>query len=285
MLIVTVDNAESTTSINAAVVKILILVGFTRGLRRNETRETTIALLLISIRSMDYLCRFILSSVFDSFVSRWILLNPEDASTFPMVLVQIPMCNERKMNNIESGSKTEMGRKGEGGEGNSGFIPFLPIQLVTPPCFAKHSGTRNTQHEGGNLVSTLSCRCSSRSTLFCTSFLCAFSSSRAADKKQLLKAVEHLNVVPDSITIGGAFRAFSKESFVQLKHRIEEVITKQASVHRCTAKVTFDEKSTYPVVFNDKELHEHFRQVAEKMLGVQNIAEARVLMGAEDFAF
>ncbi|KAE8722007.1 IAA-amino acid hydrolase ILR1-like 1 [Hibiscus syriacus] len=93
------------------------------------------------------------------------------------------------------------------------------------------------------------------------------------------------NVIPDSVTIGGTFRAFSKESFVQLKHRIEEVITKQTSVQRCTAKVTFDEKYTYPVVFNDKELHEHFRQVAGEMVGVQNVAEARVLMGAEDFAF
>lgn len=31
------------------------------------------------------------------------------------------------------------------------------------------------------------------------------------------------NVIPDSVTIGGTFRAFSKESFKQLKQRIEEV--------------------------------------------------------------
>lgn len=31
------------------------------------------------------------------------------------------------------------------------------------------------------------------------------------------------NVIPDTVTIGGTFRAFSKESFMQLKHRIEEV--------------------------------------------------------------
>lgn len=33
------------------------------------------------------------------------------------------------------------------------------------------------------------------------------------------------NVIPDSVTIGGTFRAFSRESFMQLKQRIEEVIT------------------------------------------------------------
>ncbi|CAA2959191.1 IAA-amino acid hydrolase ILR1-like 4 [Olea europaea subsp. europaea] len=31
------------------------------------------------------------------------------------------------------------------------------------------------------------------------------------------------NVIPDSVTIGGTFRAFSKESLIQLKQRIEEV--------------------------------------------------------------
>ena len=31
------------------------------------------------------------------------------------------------------------------------------------------------------------------------------------------------NVIPDSVTIGGTFRAFSKESFLRLKQRIEEV--------------------------------------------------------------
>lgn len=31
------------------------------------------------------------------------------------------------------------------------------------------------------------------------------------------------NVIPDSVTIGGTFRAFSKESFQQLRQRIEEV--------------------------------------------------------------
>jgi IAA-amino acid hydrolase len=31
------------------------------------------------------------------------------------------------------------------------------------------------------------------------------------------------NVIPDSVTIGGTFRAFSKQSFNQLKQRIEQV--------------------------------------------------------------
>ncbi|KAM2313536.1 hypothetical protein ACFX1S_026688 [Malus domestica] len=95
------------------------------------------------------------------------------------------------------------------------------------------------------------------------------------------------NVIPDSVTIGGTFRAFSKESFMHLKQRIEEVITRQASVQRCNATVLFNEKEKpfYPVVVNDKDLHQHFLNVAGDLLGPRNILEKPPLMGAEDFAF
>lgn len=95
------------------------------------------------------------------------------------------------------------------------------------------------------------------------------------------------NVIPDSITIGGTFRAFSKESFNQLKLRIEEVITRQASVQRCNVTIIFDTdlRPFYPVTTNDKDLHEHFRKVARDMLGVENILDRKPSMGAEDFSF
>ncbi|KAB1209287.1 IAA-amino acid hydrolase ILR1-like 4 [Morella rubra] len=95
------------------------------------------------------------------------------------------------------------------------------------------------------------------------------------------------NVIPDSVTIGGTFRAFSKESFIQLKQRIEEVITKQASVQRCNATVTFNEKEKpfIPVTINDQDLHKYFQKVTGDMLGSQKIIEMQPLMGAEDFSF
>lgn len=37
---------------------------------------------------------------------------------------------------------------------------------------------------------------------------------------------EAFNVIPDSVTIGGTFRAFSKESLLQLKQRIEKVLSR-----------------------------------------------------------
>ncbi|GMN50686.1 hypothetical protein TIFTF001_019839 [Ficus carica] len=96
------------------------------------------------------------------------------------------------------------------------------------------------------------------------------------------------DVISDSVTIGGTFRAFSKESFIQLKQRIEEVITRQASVRRCNATVIFSsdgEKHFYFVTINDKRLHENFQNVAEQMLGTKSIKEMKPEMGAEDFSF
>ncbi|XP_073007858.1 IAA-amino acid hydrolase ILR1-like 1 [Typha latifolia] len=94
------------------------------------------------------------------------------------------------------------------------------------------------------------------------------------------------NVIPDSVTIGGTFRAFSKQSFFQLKRRIEEVIVAQATVQRCNATVTFlpEKHPFFPATINNKDLHEHFKKVAEEILGPENARDMQPLMGAEDFA-
>ncbi|PWA94912.1 IAA-amino acid hydrolase ILR1-like 4 [Artemisia annua] len=95
------------------------------------------------------------------------------------------------------------------------------------------------------------------------------------------------NVIPDDVTIGGTFRAFSKEGFIKLKRRIEEVIISQAGIHRCNASVDFNEieNPMFPPMVNDKDLHGHFQRVSSDMLGAKSILEATPLMGAEDFAF
>ncbi|ONK69214.1 uncharacterized protein A4U43_C05F20530 [Asparagus officinalis] len=95
------------------------------------------------------------------------------------------------------------------------------------------------------------------------------------------------NVIPDSITIGGTFRAFSKESFSQLKQRIKEVIVSQASVQRCTATVDFlnGKYPFFPVTTNSENLHNYFQKVAVDMLGTENVRLRLPMMGSEDFSF
>lgn len=95
------------------------------------------------------------------------------------------------------------------------------------------------------------------------------------------------NVIPDSVTIGGTFRAFLKESFMQLRQRIEEVVTGQAAVQRCKAVINFleNEKPFFPPTINDKNLHDYFRVVASDVLGIDKVKDMQPLMGSEDFAF
>ncbi|KAJ1687828.1 hypothetical protein LUZ63_019218 [Rhynchospora breviuscula] len=95
------------------------------------------------------------------------------------------------------------------------------------------------------------------------------------------------NVIPDSVTIGGTFRAFSKESFMQLRQRIEEVIVRQASVQRCNATVDFltNTHPFFPPTINNPSLHAHFEKVASDIVGPTNVREKPPVMGAEDFAF
>ncbi|XP_076932075.1 IAA-amino acid hydrolase ILR1-like 1, partial [Bidens hawaiensis] len=95
------------------------------------------------------------------------------------------------------------------------------------------------------------------------------------------------NVIPDSVTIGGTFRAFSKETFMQLKQRIEEVIVGQATVHRCNATVRFGSKDKpfFPATINNAGLHEFFQKVAGNTLGTNNVKEMSPLMASEDFSF
>ncbi|KAL1293075.1 IAA-amino acid hydrolase ILR1-like 4 isoform X2 [Arachis hypogaea] len=95
------------------------------------------------------------------------------------------------------------------------------------------------------------------------------------------------NIIPDTVTIGGTFRAFSKEGFKQLQQRIEQVIIGQAAVHRCNATVDFlqEEKPFYPATINNGDLHKHFLDIATKSLGIQKFNEMRPSMGAEDFSF
>ncbi|CAL0332412.1 unnamed protein product [Lupinus luteus] len=95
------------------------------------------------------------------------------------------------------------------------------------------------------------------------------------------------NVIPDSVTIGGTVRAFTKESMMQLRRRIEQVIIGQAAVQRCNATVSFLDKENpyFPPTVNTDDLHDYFKSVAGSVLGVGKVKEIQPMMGSEDFSF
>ncbi|KAJ6850318.1 putative IAA-amino acid hydrolase ILR1-like 1 [Iris pallida] len=96
-----------------------------------------------------------------------------------------------------------------------------------------------------------------------------------------------LDSVPDTVIIGGTFRAFTKRSLDVLKQRIEEVIEGQATVHRCTAKLEFFERDHPPIppTVNDERIYETALQTSREIVGEDHTRIAPRLMGSEDFAF
>lgn len=66
-----------------------------------------------------------------------------------------------------------------------------------------------------------------------------------------------------------------------------KIIEAHAMVHRCTATVDFkeDKLKPYPATVNDEGMYNHAREVAETMLGQDNVNRVASIMGAEDFAF
>ncbi|KAL9396132.1 hypothetical protein Peur_010385 [Populus x canadensis] len=97
----------------------------------------------------------------------------------------------------------------------------------------------------------------------------------------------NLDMIPETVVLGGTFRAYSNTSFYQLLQRIKEVIVEQASVFRCSATVDFFEKEStiYPPTVNDDHMYEHVRKVATDLLGPTNFRVVPPMMGAEDFSF
>ncbi|GLT69515.1 hypothetical protein SLA2020_416610 [Shorea laevis] len=97
----------------------------------------------------------------------------------------------------------------------------------------------------------------------------------------------NLDMIPDTVVLGGTFRAFSNTSFYQLLQRIKEVIVEQSSVYRCSAMVDFfeNEYTIYPPTVNDEKMYEHVRQVAIDLVGPTNFRVVPPMMGAEDFSF
>ncbi|XP_058189691.1 IAA-amino acid hydrolase ILR1-like 6 [Rhododendron vialii] len=98
---------------------------------------------------------------------------------------------------------------------------------------------------------------------------------------------ENIDGIPETVILGGTFRAFSNASISQLLKRIEQVIVDQARVFRCSATVDFfeNEYTIYPPTVNDERMYEHVRKVAVDLVGAENFRVVPPMMGAEDFSF
>ncbi|CAI9768026.1 unnamed protein product [Fraxinus pennsylvanica] len=102
----------------------------------------------------------------------------------------------------------------------------------------------------------------------------------------IMQGGNSFNIIPESATIVGTFRAISRKNFYALRKRIEEVIKGQSAVHRCSAEIEFDGDGhpNLPPTINDERVYEHVQKISSLVVGEGNTELAPPFMASEDFA-
>jgi amidohydrolase len=91
------------------------------------------------------------------------------------------------------------------------------------------------------------------------------------------------NIVPGSLTIDGTLRTFNEELRARLHDLLPVICARVAGEMGGTVDVRIVKGS--PVVKNDPELTARMRAMAVNLVGMENVVDMDIRMGAEDFAY
>ena len=91
------------------------------------------------------------------------------------------------------------------------------------------------------------------------------------------------NVIPSEVKMKGTFRAMDEQWRKQAHIRIKEICEHIAKSTGAEIELNID--LGYPAVINDPALCAIARGIAEEYMGTENVEEAELSMGAEDFGF
>lgn len=91
------------------------------------------------------------------------------------------------------------------------------------------------------------------------------------------------NVIPSEVKLMGTFRAMDEE----WRFRAHELIRKLSTelVHSMGAEIDLHIDVGYPSVYNNEQLNEATRKLAEEYMGDEKVEETEIRMGAEDFGY
>lgn len=91
------------------------------------------------------------------------------------------------------------------------------------------------------------------------------------------------NVIPTEVKLMGTFRAMDEE----WRFKAHDLIRRLTSelVHAMGAEADVHIDVGYPCVYNNEELHNKARQIAEAFMGHDRVQETEIRMGAEDFGY
>jgi amidohydrolase len=91
------------------------------------------------------------------------------------------------------------------------------------------------------------------------------------------------NIIPDDVKMSGTIRTFDPNMKDQIAEKMKRTIENIAESGGATAELVID--PGVPVTFNDPKLTEETRPTLENLFGADNIREAPMVTGAEDFSF
>ena len=92
-----------------------------------------------------------------------------------------------------------------------------------------------------------------------------------------------MNVIANEATIGLSVRSFDADVRELLKRRIIDLAQSQAASYGATAEVDYG--WGHPVLVNAAAETAFAREVAEELVGAENVADVDLVTGSEDFAF
>ena len=96
-----------------------------------------------------------------------------------------------------------------------------------------------------------------------------------------LKAGEAFNVIPDDVYMKGTYRFYTNETAKLIEKRVDEILKGVTLAHNVSYELKMARFS--PPVVNNPEMVSLVKKVAEKLN--LKVAQAPLIMGAEDFAF
>ncbi|CDZ60792.1 M20 aminoacylase family protein [Neorhizobium galegae] len=98
-----------------------------------------------------------------------------------------------------------------------------------------------------------------------------------------IHAGEASNVIPNNAKISMSVRSFDPAIRTFLEERIRKLTASVAEGHGATAEIEYE--YGYPVVVNSEEETAFAREVAEELVGTDNVSTCPPLPGSEDFAY
>ena len=91
------------------------------------------------------------------------------------------------------------------------------------------------------------------------------------------------NVIPSEVKLMGTFRAMDEEWRFKAHNIISKLSTEL--VHSMGAEIDLHIDVGYPTVYNNEQLTDVAKKIAEQYMGADKVEETEVRMGAEDFGY